>query len=196
MLCFLKDAEGRRSHRMMEIQCSCGTIFTAALHHINSGHTQSCGCLRVSVNRSKATKHGKYGTRTYHSWQVMRARCFNKKHDKYKYYGGRGITVCPQWGEFKNFLMDMGEAPSGTTIDRINNNLGYFKENCRWATWLEQSYNKRNTKYCTVHGETLTVHEWASRLNVRTGLIYLRLHRGWTHEAAVLTPIDTSGRRK
>jgi hypothetical protein len=119
----------------------------------------------------------------------MLARCLYQKHDKFKYYGGRGITVCDKWKEFSKFFEDMGEPEKGRTLDRIDNNAGYSKENCRWATRHEQHYNKRNTRYCTANGETLTVYDWATRLGIRPGVIYCRLTRGWNEERAVSTPL-------
>jgi hypothetical protein len=77
----------------------------------------------------------------------MRARCRNPKHKSWKNYGGRGIEVCARWDSFQNFLDDMGPRPSPThTLERRRNNRGYSKSNCRWATWAEQSHNRRNTK--------------------------------------------------
>lgn len=73
----------------------------------------------------------------------MIQRCANPKNIAYPYYGGRGITVCARWQSFPNFLEDMGERPPGTTIDRRDNEKGYSKDNCRWATRQEQDGNKR-----------------------------------------------------
>ncbi len=73
----------------------------------------------------------------------MKQRCTNPNHRAYKDYGGRGITVCEQWLQFHYFLRDMGERPEGTTLDRIDNDKGYYKENCRWATGYEQGWNRR-----------------------------------------------------
>jgi hypothetical protein len=76
----------------------------------------------------------------------MLGRCRQLNHHSAKNYIGRGITVCERWQSFENFLADMGEKPIGKTLDRENNDLGYFKENCRWATPFEQTVNRRSTK--------------------------------------------------
>ena len=91
-------------------------------------------------------KHGHRGPErscTYISWSHMKDRCLNPKSRDYGEYGGRGITVCEKWMEFEGFLEDMGERPPGTTIDRIDNEKGYCKENCRWADYSIQRVNQR-----------------------------------------------------
>lgn len=82
-------------------------------------------------------------TPTYISWSKAKERCNNKNHEKYSYYGGRGVKFCSEWNDFRIFLKDMGERPDGRTLDRINPYGNYCKENCRWATPLEQGRNKR-----------------------------------------------------
>jgi len=81
---------------------------------------------------------------TYNSWRMMRTRCLNKNFPRYNDYGGRGIWICNEWEEFTEFLREMGERPEDTTLDRIDNNKGYFKENCKWFTVKTQNLNKRS----------------------------------------------------
>ena len=83
------------------------------------------------------------GTRTYRIWCSMWTRCTNPKAIGWKYYGGRGIKVCKRWERFENFLKDMGVAPDDRSIDRKDNDKGYSKSNCRWATAVEQRRNRR-----------------------------------------------------
>lgn len=99
-------------------------------------------------NKEDRAKYGKEWMSkkdpAYESWRKMKQRCNNKKHHKYPIYGGRGITICNEWiNSFDIFLADMGPRPLGTTIDRINPDLGYYKENCRWADAKVQGNNKR-----------------------------------------------------
>lgn len=89
-------------------------------------------------------QHGMTGHPVHRAWVDMKARCQNPNSASYKNYGARGITVCERWlHSFPNFLEDMGERPKGLTLERINNDSGYYPDNCRWATWSDQNSNKR-----------------------------------------------------
>lgn len=94
-------------------------------------------------NNNPRYLHGFSATPTYKVWGDMMQRCNNPKSSAYKYYGGRGISVCRRWHIFTNFYEDMGVRPVGMTLERINNNDGYNLSNCVWATMREQSQNKR-----------------------------------------------------
>jgi len=126
--------------------CDCGNIKTVIKYHLLSGNTKSCGCLQRETVTVLKTTHNMYSTPTYKSWSYMLSRCNNPNDTAYEYYGGRGIKVCGRWHEFVNFYKDMGSCPKGLTIERKNNDLGYSKENCYWATRTIQSRNQRLRK--------------------------------------------------
>lgn len=85
-------------------------------------------------------------TPTYNSWRNMKSRVLNPNATQFEYWGGKGLVICERWMDFKNFLADMGKRPEGTTLDRIDNSKGYYPENCRWATHVEQQNNRTNNK--------------------------------------------------
>lgn len=125
--------------------CDCGASAYVPAARLSSGRQVSCGCLKVERIGALRRRHGQTRSPTWRSWQNMLTRCLNPKRERYKDYGGRGITVCKRWLKFENFLADMGERPEGLTLDRRNNNRGYSKANCRWATRSEQARNRRMT---------------------------------------------------
>lgn len=123
--------------------------------------------------------HGMAGTPIYNVWCNMIRRTSNPKTWNYHRYGGRGIAVCKRWNKFEKFYNDMKEGYlAHLTLDRINNDKGYFKKNCRWVSKAEQSRNRRdNVKY---KGETLA--EAERRLSLKAGTIHMRLKSGWSFE--------------
>lgn len=120
--------------------CDCGTFRRVTCKNLNNGTSKSCGC---SV-KTAAKTHGMQGTQIYEIWASMKNRCTNPKKKDYKYYGGRGITVCEEWkNSFENFYKDMGDCPEGMSLDRIDTNGNYELSNCKWSTKKEQSFNTR-----------------------------------------------------
>ncbi len=123
--------------------CACGNKTTVRGNNLrkSKGNTRSCGCEkgRRSHEHSPAGKP----SATYRAWGAMRQRATNPNHESYRYYGGRGITICERWASFENFLADMGEKPEGRTLDRTDNDGNYESSNCRWATPSEQAKNQR-----------------------------------------------------
>jgi len=132
-------------------------------------------------------RHGMEGSKEYAIWIGMKQRCFNRNISYYKYYGGRGISVCAEWLKFENFYKDMGKRPAEHSLDRVDNNKGYSKENCRWATRKEQMRNKRDN--VIYKGEYST--DACKRLGGECSLISQRIDRGWTVKKAFLTPLNT-----
>lgn len=127
---------------MWDCICECGNLTVVESMKLRKGLTKSCGCHRANL-RNMLTHGMANKTRTYKTWKEMRSRCNNPSAHNYKWYGGRGITICNRWDDYANFVADMGERPYGTTIDRINPDGNYEPNNCRWATPKEQAQTNR-----------------------------------------------------
>jgi hypothetical protein len=132
--------------RQVWCRCDCGNpeLTLVRTNNLTSGNTSSCGCVGEESRRT----HGLSNTRIYQIHEGMLRRCNCPQQLGYENYGGRGIAVCDEWnplkgGSFENFYRDMGEAPDGLSLDRIDFNGNYCKENCRWATNSVQGYNKK-----------------------------------------------------
>ena len=140
-------------HRECECKCQCGQVRTFRLSDLMRGHVVSCGCERAR------TTHGERGTPTWWSWIAMRRRCNDPSHQDYKHYGGRGIRVCDEWndahGGYEAFKRHVGERPPDRTLDRKDVNKGYEPGNVRWATKLEQEFNKRRWTRVNARREVL-----------------------------------------
>lgn len=193
----LEPSNGR--HTMVGIRCVCGIEKKVRFSHIGHG-TQSCGCKRVSSRVSKVKTHGHHlggkTSKTKNAYNSMFSRCYREKNDSYERYHSRGIKVCDRWlfGEedktgFVCFLNDMGDPPTKDhSLDRINNDLGYSPENCRWATWEQQHNNRENSRYIEYNGENLTITQWAKKLGCSDVCLHYRL-KAWSVEKALSTPI-------
>jgi len=171
-------------------QCDCGGTRDVFAGNLTNAITQSCGCLQRDVARKAHTTHGKTHTPEYQTWFGMIRRCCESTNRAYPDYGGRGIVVCDAWrNSFVAFLRDMGNRPSKQhSLDRIDNDGPYSKENCRWATVLEQANNKRGNIRITVNGTERTATEWSRISGVNRDTIVYRISAGCPAEMAVFMP--------
>ena len=140
--------------------CACGNTCTIGSSSLLSGKTTSCGCYNREVTSNMRRTHGLRKSKEYNNWTNMRSRCCDENNPNYPSYGGVGITVCERWKKsFTAFLEDMGRHPDTKeewSIDRIDNSLGYFKENCRWAT--RETQNRNHTQRADNSSGTTGVH--------------------------------------
>jgi len=160
--------------------CECGNKIISTTGYLKNGNSTSCGCDYINP----ATTHNKYHTKEYRSWTAMKTRCLNKNSSNYLMYGGRGIFICDRWIEnFEYFLSDMGYAPSDKhSIERVDNNSGYFKENCKWANIKEQCKNRRNNRWYEINGERMIIVDWAKKLKISHTTINQKINKGYTFE--------------
>lgn len=127
-------------------RCGCGVYIATTRGRLTSGNTKSCGCAQKDAVRKTAkqnVKHAMCFSREYRSWSGMLTRCTNSNIHGYPDYGGRGIKVCKEWQDFRQFYADMGPKPYGYKLDRINVNGNYEPSNCRWVTNKESVTNRR-----------------------------------------------------
>lgn len=173
--------------RRRRCQCDCGNESIVHRCNLTTGNTQSCGCLRKEIESVVSLTHGhtsgKQWSPTYTVYHGMLQRCCNPNNPRWKDYGGRGITVCSEWRtSFATFFADMGERPIGCSIDRIDNDGPYQKDNCVWANDAQQARNKRDNRFLTYNGKTQTLSEWAEETSIPYYTLHSRLRRGWTVE--------------
>jgi hypothetical protein len=206
----LKQIAGQRNGRLVAIEycsnqqkwrciCECGN--TTFVKGSSFRRTKSCGCYNRAAVIERNKKHGDAMRGAvapeYACWHGMVRRCTNPKDAAYPYYGGRGICVCSRWlhGEgalsgYECFLADMGRKPApDTSIDRIDNELGYSPENCRWASKKQQSRNRRGRRMVNHDGTAMSLAEAADIVGLPRRIIEDRLRLGWPEQDALNTPI-------
>jgi hypothetical protein len=159
-----------------ECICDCGNTILVKTDNLRNGHTKSCGCL-VKI-------HGKHLSRVYSIHHNMKDRCNNENSNMYEYYGARGIKVCDRWNSFVNFYEDMGDPPDGYSLERLDVNGGYSKENCKWIPHKEQARNRRDT----VMIEGIPLIEWSEKYDLSVSTVKSRYRLGWTADRIRNTP--------
>ena len=190
MLIFIRRS---KQPRKSWFRCMCGEEFTAYDYNVSSGHTQSCGCLRRETTRARATTHGHKSngerSKAYVAWVNMKQRCRNQKREDFSDYGARGIGYDPAWENFQAFLSDMGEPQRGQTLERLDNNRSYSKDNCAWVGRSVQSLNRRNVKRFEFDGKNLTLGEWSLKTGIGRITLLKRIQSGMSLEQALTTPV-------
>lgn len=176
-----------------ECACACGNTVKVPGTALRSGNTASCGCIGREKTAKRNATHG--FTRGEHramyaAWNTTKQRCTNPNNRDWRYYGGRGITLCERWHSFENFFADMGAKPQGYTLERIDNDKGYYPENCRWATRKEQANNQRRSLRITYREMTKTLAEWSELTGIRYHTLKARLQRlDYTDAACIEQPL-------
>lgn len=168
-------------------RCDCGSISEINNKRILTGRQKSCGCLGRRHERSPYAE-------TYGTWASMIQRCTNSNNISYRNYGARGISVCKSWLDFFQFLKDMGIRPTGGTIERIDNEKGYCKENCCWSTKKQQARNRRCNIRFNLNGLDRPLCEICEILGLHYSTVRSRILRGWTYERSIGHPIKNRTR--
>ncbi|MEK4302424.1 hypothetical protein MKY30_23990 [Oceanobacillus sp. FSL W8-0428] len=185
----------KRSNSFWICKCDCGNETVVRIGDLRSGNTTSCGCFREEQSNKalveRSTTHGHTKTRLYTIWHGMKLRCYTKSNASYKYYGGRGISVCDEWKDdfasFRTWSLSNGYK-EGLTIDRVDANGNYEPSNCRWINYKGQARNKRNNKIITYRGESKTISEWSEITNIKQSTISERVRLGWDEAEAITRP--------
>jgi hypothetical protein len=184
-------------HWKVYIPCkSCGTfrwVEERALTQISARSKGSSICRKCQSKRLTdayrthgSSRPGSVDYDLYTVWTTMKQRCKKKTNKSYSNYGGRGISVCQEWSSFENFKRDMYPRPKGKSLDRIDNDGPYSKENCRWATAKQQANNQRTNVRITIDERTQTLMQWVNELGVPYARVYSRIEAGWAPEDALM----------
>lgn len=172
--------------------CDCGKEKVVLGTTLRNGRSKSCSCLRGEHQRVHGCAISGKIHPEYRVWMGMRRRCSNPKHWAWKYYGGRGITVCKRWDSFVNFFSDLGCRPTPKhQLERINNSGNYEPSNCKWATRKEEMRNTRQNHLLTFNEQTLCVKEWSEKTGLRYTTLLGRIQDGWSVSAALSLPKQT-----
>ena len=180
-------------------KCDCGNEIVTESSHVTCGHTTSCGCylqwLQDTAGERNKT-HGMSHTRFNVIYERIKARCEYAKNNRYATYGARGIKCL--WKTFEDFIEDMHESylehvekfgEKQTTIERKDTNGHYCKENCRWATYKEQSRNRRDNRIINFKGRKLCLAEWEEETGIKQATIAMRIKLGWSIDKALTTMV-------
>jgi hypothetical protein len=174
-------SRGRRTFWLF--RCDCGSMAERNVEPVRAGTSRSCGCLKPEVTAARSITHGhmrgRRESREHKSWSHAKSRCFNPNDPKFQNYGGRGITMCPEWrDDFAAFFAYMGPVPIGLTLDRIDVHGNYEPGNCRWATSSEQARTRTDNVLVEHEGRILILKDYAAAIGVPYKLLHQGMRRG------------------
>lgn len=184
----------KKGYALCECSCETKTRREVRVRAIKNNTSLSCGCARWAhlVNGPR----DEWDATLHRRWCAMISRCTDPSNEKYADYGGRGINVDPRWlASFELYKTEIGlpPDPSRQSLDRIDNDRGYWPDNVRWASAAEQANNKRNVAKLTYNGVARTIAEWASIVGIPTTVIRTRVYkRQWTVDRALTTPVNAA----
>lgn len=176
-------------------RCECGGQTTTRATRLKGGGAKSCGCLlKEAGQRTKThglTRDGDQQSKEYNAWSRMKQRCINPDDGSYENYGGRGITVFPEWlDDFMAFYNHVGPAPSPDhSVGRIDNEGHYEPGNVRWETQDQQANNRRTNTVLDHEGRRQTASQWAVEKHMLVDTLCKRLATGWSVARALDTPV-------
>lgn len=180
------STNGKRAQSL--VHCDCGRKKVVGNAELKAGSTTSCGCYWRKCHITHGHQCGFKKTRIYCAWDGMMQRCTNSNHKHFHRYGGRGIRVCEFWKKFENFVSEMGIGKKGWSIHRIDNDAGYFLENCVWATHGFQMSHTCRSRIYTVMGYTDCLKNLCMRFAISYGTVQYRLRKGLSIEDAFFKP--------
>ena len=194
----VKPPMGKNRSWRWEVSCECGAVKVLTPGDIKNDRVKSCGCLHDELARERATKFynkTQENKRLYNIYNGMKRRCFNSNDERFKDYGGRGISVAAEWVEgfdaFASWAKESGYTEN-LTLERVDVNGDYCPENCKWITLAEQAKNKRDTVYVEYNGVKVKLQDLAKEAVVSYDTFHNRIVNGWDVELALRTPSRNS----
>lgn len=182
-----RGANTLRGRARWNCTCDCGGNTCTVGSDLRSGKSTNCGCIRKEKGKARFSKHGLSNTRAYARWSEMKTRLRRDPH-----YAHR--SCCPEWKSFERFYKDMGECPNGFSLERIDNEKGYFPDNCIWIPIADQAKNTSRTKSFEWRGVQRNMSEWIYELGLNRNTVWARIYRGWpTAQALGLEPRTPHG---
>ncbi len=194
-LVVIQRLDNRARCRWWLCKCDCGGETSCRTTALTSMRKKSCGCLLKEIMSNRFLIHGhtsrngkRHVTREYIAWLSMRGRCFNPNNNWYAAYGGRGITISPEFESFERFLACVGPKPKGYSLERINNDGNYEPGNIKWASASDQANNRRTNHLITFNEKTQTLMQWSRETGIDNTCIRKRLRLGWSIHRTLTTP--------